>query len=103
MLLPNPTGKLQPGSFATGNILTRVEENVTLVPADALVTFAGVTKVFTVESGKAVEKKIETGQRVGDNIEIIAGLKGSVPVVVQGKNRLATGTLVTVTAGVIAR
>ena len=98
MLLPNPTGKLQPGSFATGNILTRVEENVTLVPADALVTFAGVTKVFTVEGGKAVEKKIETGQRVGDNIEIVSGLSGPVPVVIQGKNRLATGTPVTVTA-----
>jgi RND family efflux transporter MFP subunit len=97
MLLPNPTGKLQPGSFATGNILTRIEENVTLVPTDALVTFAGVTKVFTVENGKAVERKIETGQRVGDNVEIISGLKGAVPVVIQGKNRLATGTLVTVT------
>jgi multidrug efflux pump subunit AcrA (membrane-fusion protein) len=98
MLLPNPTGKLQPGSFATGNILTRVEETVTLVPASALVTFAGVTKVFTVENGKAVEKKIETGQRAGDNIEIISGLSGPVPVVIQGKNRLATGTPVTVTA-----
>ena len=98
MLLPNPAGKLQPGSFATGNILTRVEENVTLVPVDALVTFAGVTKVFTIENGKAVEKKIETGQRVGDNVEILAGLKGSVPVVLQGKNRLAIGTPVSVSA-----
>jgi multidrug efflux pump subunit AcrA (membrane-fusion protein) len=97
MLLPNPTGRLQPGSFATGNILTRVEEDVTLVPAAALVTFAGVTKVFTVADGKAVEKKIETGQRVGDNVEIVGGLKGAVPLVIQGRNRLATGTPVTVT------
>jgi len=98
MLLPNPTGKLQPGSFATGNILTRVEEKVTLVPTSALVTFAGVTKVFTVENGKAVEKKIETGQRVGDNVEVVSGLNDPVPVVIQGKNRLATGTPVTVSA-----
>ena len=98
MLLPNPTGKLQPGSFATGHVLTRVEENVTLVPINALVTFAGVTKVYTVENDKAVETKIETGQRVGNNVEVLSGLSGAVPVVIEGKNRLATGTPVTIAA-----
>jgi multidrug efflux pump subunit AcrA (membrane-fusion protein) len=98
MLLPNPSGKLQPGSFATGHILTRVQENVTLVPTSAVVTFAGVTKVYMVENDKAVEKNIEPGQRVGDNIEVLNGLSGAVPVVIEGKNRLATGTPVTVTA-----
>jgi len=98
MLLPNPTGKLQPGSFATGHILTSVQQDVTFVPMNALVTFAGVTKVYAVADGKAVEKTIETGQRVGDNIEVIRGLSGVVPVIIEGKNRLATGTPVTVTA-----
>jgi multidrug efflux pump subunit AcrA (membrane-fusion protein) len=97
MLLPNPSGKLQPGSFATGHILTRVQENVTLVPLNAVVTFAGVTKVYTVENDKAVEKNIEPGQRVGDDIEVLNGLSGAVPVVIEGKNRLATGTPVTIT------
>lgn len=96
MLLPNASGKLQPGSFATGNILTHTDENVTLVPIEALVTFAGVTKVFTVEESKAVEKKIETGQRVGEAVEVVTGWSGSVPVVLQGKNRVASGTPVTI-------
>ena len=97
MLIPNREGKLQPGSFATGQILTRTEPNVTLVPIGSLVTFAGVTKVFTVEDNKAVEKKIETGQRVGDNVEVVSGLSGAAaPIVIDGKNRLATGTLVAV-------
>ena len=95
---PIRRANLQPGSFATGNILTRMQENVTLVPVNALVTFAGVTKVYTVENGKAVEKKIETGQRVVDNVEVVTGLSGAVPVVIQGKNRLATGTPVTINA-----
>jgi multidrug efflux pump subunit AcrA (membrane-fusion protein) len=98
MLVPNRAGKLQPGSFATGNILTRTEADVTLVPIDSLVTFAGVTKVFVVENGKAVEKKIETGQRVGDKVEVVSGLSGQVAVVTEGRNRLATGAPVTVTA-----
>ena len=98
MLIPNRDGKLHPGSFATGQILTRTQANVTLVPIASLVTFAGVTKVFTVEDNKAVERKIETGQRVGDNVEVVSGLSGAAPVVIDGRNRLATGTPVTVTA-----
>src|SRR5205807_4404458 len=66
MLLPNTDGRLGPGSFASGEILTRVDPQVTLVAAEAIVTFAGVSKVFTVAGGKAVEHKIEAGQRIGD-------------------------------------
>ena len=93
MLLPNGQGQLQPGSFARGVILTRIEPNVTLVPKDAVVTFAGVSKVFTIDDQrKAVEKKVELGQQVGDAIEVVAGLEGIVPLVTEGRNKLATGT-----------
>lgn len=93
MLLPNAEGKLQPGSFAKGAILTRVDPEVTLVPSEALVTFAGVTKVFTVDDQrKAVEKKVELGQSVGDAVEIVSGLEGVMPLVTQGRTKLAPGT-----------
>ena len=93
MLLPNEDGRLQPGSFARGAILTRVDPEVTLVPSDAVVTFAGVSKVFTVdEQNKAVEKKVELGQQVGDALEVTTGLKGAMPLVIDGRNKLATGT-----------
>jgi membrane fusion protein (multidrug efflux system) len=96
MLLANKDGRLGPGSFASGQILTRVDPQVTLVPADAIVTFAGVSKVFTVADGKAVERKIETGQRVGDLVEIVRGMDNPEPVILEGKNRVATGTPVVV-------
>jgi multidrug efflux pump subunit AcrA (membrane-fusion protein) len=83
---------LSPGSFASGSILTRVDPNVTLVPLDAIVTFAGVSKVFTVADGKAVERKIETGERVGGDVEVLSGMDKPEAVVIEGKNRLATGT-----------
>jgi hypothetical protein len=98
MLVPNPQGRLQPGSFARGRILTRIEPAVTFVPDEALVVFAGVTKVYTVADGKAVEKKIEPGQHIGDEIEVISGLAGVQPIVINGKNKLATGTPITETA-----
>jgi membrane fusion protein (multidrug efflux system) len=96
MLLSNKDGRLGPGSFASGQILTHVDPQVTLVPADAIVTFAGVSKVFTVADGKAVERKIETGERVGDQVEVTRGMDKPEAVVTDGKNRLATGTPVEV-------
>jgi RND family efflux transporter MFP subunit len=92
MLLENADGRLGAGSFASGQILTRVDPQVTLVPAEAIVTFAGVSKVYTVADGKAVERKIELGQRVGDQVEVVGGMDKPEAVVIEGKNRLATGT-----------
>ncbi|MEO6435840.1 MAG: efflux RND transporter periplasmic adaptor subunit [Tepidisphaeraceae bacterium] len=98
-LVPNSDGKLQPGSFARGAILTRVDPQVTLVPADAVVTFAGVSKVFTLDNErKAVEKKVELGQAVGDALEVTRGLEGVMPVVIEGRNKLATGIPVVASA-----
>jgi hypothetical protein len=58
-----------------------------------------VSKVFTVdEQRKAVEKKVELGQTVGDAVEVMSGLEGALPVVIEGRNKLATGTPVTVAA-----
>jgi HlyD family secretion protein len=41
----------------------------------ALVSFAGIEKVIIVEQGKAVERRVTTGRRVGDRVEIVSGLK----------------------------
>jgi multidrug efflux pump subunit AcrA (membrane-fusion protein) len=51
------------------------------VPSDALQTFAGVEKVFLFESGKAVERRVTTGDRGTGWIEITTGLKGGESVI----------------------
>jgi len=54
--------------------------------------FAGVTKVFAIAEGKAIEHRIEPGRRVDGRVEVL-GLATSVErVVVSGGSRLATGT-----------
>jgi RND family efflux transporter MFP subunit len=70
----NP-GELRPGSFAKAEIVTDNTSRGILVPLNALSSFAGVEKVFVVQDGKAVEKLITTGRRVGDSIEILSGLE----------------------------
>ena len=52
------------------------------MPASAIVTFAGIDKVLGVNDGKHVEKRVRTGRRVGDRVEILDGLAAGDAVVV---------------------
>jgi multidrug efflux pump subunit AcrA (membrane-fusion protein) len=67
---------------------------VVTVPASALVTFAGVDKVLTVRAGKSEELRVTTGRRLGDQVEIVSGVKAGEPIVVQPGN-LTGGQAVT--------
>jgi len=92
----NQDGKLRPGSFARAEIVVDADRTAVMVPAGTVVTFAGLEKVFVVKDGKAVEKRIRTGRRSGDRVEILEGIAAGEPVVVDPGN-LVGGTPVTVT------
>ena len=97
VVVPNPKRLLKPGAFARASVETRKDENVIFVPRDAVVTFAGVDKVFTVDAdGKAVEHQLQLGANRGEIVEVIKGLSGNELVVIEGASRLATGSAVTV-------
>jgi RND family efflux transporter MFP subunit len=72
--IPNERGLLRPGAFVRADIVIEAETPAILVPASAIVSFAGVTKVFTVADGKAVERRVELGRRAGSQVEIVSGL-----------------------------
>jgi len=92
----NQGGKLRPGSFARAEIVVDADRTAVLVPASAVVTFAGLEKVFVVKDGKALEKRIRTGRRSGDRVEILEGVAAGEPVVIDPGN-LVGGMPVTVT------
>ena len=96
IVIPNAEGLLRPGGFARARVETRQQPDVVFVPRDAIVTFAGVNKVFTVKDGKAQEVVVEVRPGNGGDVEVIRGLKGSDEVIVTGANRLATGVPVAV-------
>jgi RND family efflux transporter MFP subunit len=98
IVVPNPKGLLRSGAFARGSIATHVDENVVFIPQEAVVSFAGVRKAFTVADGKAVEHQIATGIRDGAYLEITQGLDKAQDVVMAGAGRLANGTPVTLKA-----
>src|SRR6185503_16689077 len=74
--VPNPDGALRAGSFVDAEIVTAEARPVVLVPASAVVAFAGIEKVIVVEDGKAVEKRVRSGRHAGDRVEIAEGLQG---------------------------
>jgi multidrug efflux pump subunit AcrA (membrane-fusion protein) len=60
-----------------------------LLPASAVVSFAGVTKVVTVGDGRAVEKRVQIGRRAGDRVEVLAGIMAGEGVVAEPGNLTA--------------
>ena len=92
--IPNEKGLLRPGSFARASIVTQAAQAVVMVPATAIVTFAGIEKVITVKDNKSVERRVQTGRRDGGRVEIVSGLNAGEPVVAEPGN-LTGGQAVT--------
>jgi RND family efflux transporter MFP subunit len=79
----NEDGALRPGAFAKADIVVAGDVRIVTVPATAVLTFAGVEKVLTVDRDRAVEVRVQTGRRQGDRVEILAGLTAGTPVVAE--------------------
>jgi RND family efflux transporter MFP subunit len=92
--IANP-GSLRPGGFARAEIVTNSGDTAVTVPASAVVTFAGIEKVITVENGKAKEKPVTTGRRADTWTEVLSGVGVGEPVVIDPGN-LQSGQAVNV-------
>lgn len=90
-------GRLRPGSFARADIVADVRSLSPAVPANALVSFAGIDKVITIQDGRALEKPVTVGRRAGDWVEVLAGVKTGDTVIVNPGN-LQSGQPVIVAA-----
>jgi RND family efflux transporter MFP subunit len=93
--VPNERAVLRPGSFARAEIVTDTGRTVVTVPAASIIVFAGVEKVLVVREGKTAEVRVTTGRRLGEEVEILDGLKRGEPVVASPGN-LTGGQSVTV-------
>jgi len=79
-------GHLKPGAFVKAEIVTDQSSTAATVPPSAIVTFAGIEKVITIEGGKAVEKVVMTGRRGEDWVEIKSGINVGQRVIVNPGN-----------------
>ncbi|MBI1896764.1 MAG: efflux RND transporter periplasmic adaptor subunit [Acidobacteria bacterium] len=62
--------RLRPGMFVQVELVTARQDQVVVVPRQALYQVAGLTKLFVIRGGRAVERKIPPGQQLGDWTEV---------------------------------
>lgn len=98
--VPNADRRLAAGSFAKAAIITKTDPTAKTVPEEALVSFAGVTKLFAVRDGKAAAIGVVAGPpMIVDGrtwVEVEGEVKAGEPVVTAGQGQLVDGSPVRV-------
>ena len=86
------------GMFARGEFALGQSDALT-VPQEALVVRDGFSYVFVVGPDNRVQmRKVNTGRRVGERVEVLSGLDAGVSIAVRGAGFLNDGDLVRVAA-----
>ena len=92
--IENGNGALKPGQFATVRILQARSAPAVLVPARAVRTESGVSRVFVIKDGYAQERQVQLGQTEGDLVEIKTGIAADEIVATSNVEQLADGMAV---------
>ena len=87
---------LKSGTFAKGRFDLGQSDALT-VPSESVVVRDGNNYVFVIDDkNKASQRKVQTGRRVGERVEVLEGLKAEESVAVQGAGFLNEADLVKV-------
>jgi multidrug efflux pump subunit AcrA (membrane-fusion protein) len=92
--IENGSGTLKPGQFATVRILQARPQPAVLVPARAVRTESGVSRVFVIKDGKAQERLVQLGQTEGDLLAIKSGVAAGENVAISNIEQLSEGMAV---------
>lgn len=93
----NESGLLRPGMFARAQIVSDKKGTALMVPEKAVVSLAGVNKVFVVDGGRAVERLVKLGARDGSLVEILEGIKSGERVITTNAEQLHDGASISAT------
>jgi multidrug efflux pump subunit AcrA (membrane-fusion protein) len=97
--VPNTDNALKPGTFARARIVSDRVDRVLAVPVAALQYRYGVNRVFVVNRDRLISREVKLGDRLGDRVEVVAGLQAGDLIVVEDVEQLADGLLVTAARG----
>jgi multidrug efflux pump subunit AcrA (membrane-fusion protein) len=92
--IENNGNALKPGQFATVRILQERAEPAVLVPSRAVVSEAGINRVYVIKDGHAEQRLVQTGQTDGDLIEIRSGIAADELVATSNLEHLSDGVAV---------
>ncbi len=96
-IVPNANHLLKPGYFARVQIFTQRSRDALVIPITSLTYDASIIRIFVVESDNtARERIIKIGDKYGEYVEVLEGLKQKEQIVVVGQNNLSEGVKVNV-------
>ena len=98
-LAPNGDGLLKPGTFARVHLETALVEPVLTIPYQAMQYRYGVYRAFVVNGDHLVVHELKTGDRVGNRMEILDGVKLGDAVALTDVDTLVDGMKVAVDRG----
>ena len=94
-LVPNQDAVLKPGTFARVHIESDKVDNVLTLLYSTMQYRYGVNRVFLVDGDKLSARELKVGDRLGERIEIISGVKAGDRVAATDVDKLADGLKVT--------
>lgn len=89
--IPNPGGRLKAEMFARVTLDLGAMRPALLIPRDGLVYRGSQPGVFMVDRGRSTFKPIETGQTLGNEVEVLANLQPGAQIVTRGSAMLREG------------
>lgn len=92
--VPNENAELKPGFFATALVQQVTKTPAIVIPAQAVQTASGTSRVYVIKGDRAEERIVTAGQTVGSNVEITNGLQAGEQVATKNVGRLTDGTKV---------
>ncbi len=88
---PNHDGRLKPGLFATASIQQPAAAPALLVPATAVETMSGTSRVYVIKGDKVEERIVTLGETVGQQVEMTSGVVKGDTVATAPKGHLSDG------------
>jgi RND family efflux transporter MFP subunit len=100
--VPNPACLLRTGMVSQAKIFSPEMMNAITVPGDAIVRDSkGVMQVYVYSPSqqRVYARRVEVGELVGNEVEILSGLAGDEQVVVAGQHNVREGSLAKIMGG----
>jgi HlyD family secretion protein len=94
-LIPNQDANLKPGTFARVHIESDKSDTVLTLPYSAMQYRYGVNRVFLVEGDKLTARELKIGDRLGERVEVLGGVKAGDRIATNDVDKLADGMKVT--------
>ena len=90
-LVPNQDAVLKPGTFARVHIESGKVDTVMTLPYSVMQYRYGVNRVYVVDGDKLAVRELKVGDRLGDRIEIVSGVKAGDRVAASDIDKLTDG------------